>query len=137
MMDIKRTLLIGMLALLPLVASSDIADELRHVIIAVRPDLLTTAQKTFLRAKISEYSGKDISATAAKGFQTFVDGDGNTWLVGWWSVKQFRKNGPTVTLTAIKATLKENQYADRLKIAIAPWGQAEAYILSHGLSRPE
>ena len=129
----KRNLMIAMLCLFPLMS---FGDDLRSVIIAYRPDLLTVAQKTFLRNKIDEYTIVGIDKDALKSYEVFVDGSGNTWRVMWWSVKQFKRGGLSVTLAEVKTKLKESQYADRLKIAVCDRGKAIETIEAQGWTRP-
>ena len=133
----RKLLMVAVLLFAPFKLSADVADELRSVIIAVRVDLLTSTQKQFLREKLHDFTGDYVAPNVGKKWQLWIDGNGNEWHVGWWSVKQFRAAGLTVTLAAVKERLKESQYSDRLKIAVAEWGKAEELITSQGWHRPE
>ena len=133
----KRMLLLLMLLAAPLLADDTNYSALRSVIVAYRPDLITVPQRAFLKAKIDEYTLKDIGGDCLKQYEIFIDADGNTWHAMWWSVQQFKMAGLTVTLAAVKAKLKESVYANRIKVAIADFGQAEALAESIGWHRPE
>ena len=114
-----------------LIAIATPADELRSVIIGVRLDQLSSAEKAWLKGKLQEYTGQtDSPLKTAKVYYL----DGNKWHIDWWSVKQFRKTHKDVTLAKIKTALDYEANKTRIKIAVAPWGEAEEAIAAAGFT---
>jgi len=109
----------------------DNTDRLRSVIIAARLSELSKAEQTWLKDKLKEYTGQaDSPLKTAKVYYL----NGNKWHIDWWSVKQFRKTQKDVTLAKVKTALNYEANKTRIKIAVAPWGEAEEVIAAAGFT---
>ena len=122
---------ISIISLLLLVAVTGMAQDLRSVVIAWRPDLVTANQKAYAKAEINKLRGHDELMDAFKNPQVFheIIGDTtNTWHVLIQPVHQLRASGLDITLAKLKEILHYDTMTDRLRIGIAPPYGGIAYI---------
>ena len=115
--------------------------DLRSVVIAWRPDLVTANQKTYAREQLDKLRNKEAIKDSFKNWQVFeeVVGDTtNTWHILIQPVHQLRASGVDITLAKLKEILHYDAMTDRLRIGIAePYGGIKLIEKVWGWKRPE